>query len=114
MSARTIVWAAILVALIVVLGVAAVRAFGAMREVRTLKRRVDALGDLPIVGALEKAQRDVERLQTLGERVTPLAERAALALAALRRNPIPPDLRAAALRIVTEVQELQTFVPRSG
>lgn len=112
MSATTAVWWATLVALVVVLGLAAWRARQAIAEVRTIERRLGAFAQLPVVAALAKAERDVKRLQALGDAFPLMAARAQHALATIRQGPVTPELRAAALQVVLEAQELHSFVPR--
>ncbi len=111
-SANAIVWWVTLVALVVVLALIAMQVARAIREVKRLKDRVSAYADLPVFKALERAERDAERLERAVGNVAPLLERAEVALATIRRGPVPPELVPAAKRVVAEIVALRHFASR--
>jgi hypothetical protein len=79
-------WALVAAVVLVLLaaGFVCLRAFG---ELRRILRRVGAYGELPVVGALTKAEADVVRIQTALDAVDPLLFRAQVAIATIRRGP---------------------------
>jgi len=111
-SANAIVWWATLVASVLVLGLAGMQAAHALRELKRIKGRVEAYGDLPVVKALANVQADVLRLESAAGSVAPLVERVHAAVAVIRRGPVPPDLIAAAKRLGAEIGALRSVVGR--
>ena len=111
-SANAIVWWVTLVALVVVLALTAVQVTRAIRELTRLKDRVSAYADLPVFKALERAETDAQRLERAVGNVAPLLERAEVALATIRRGPVPPELLPAAKRVVAEIVALRHFASR--
>lgn len=109
MSASAIVWLVILVAWIVVLVLVAGQALRAFREAKRLQRRVVGYGDLPIIAALERAAENAQRLERSATLAEPLIERAAVALAVIRRGPLPPEVVAAFVRVRNELAEFRRF-----
>jgi hypothetical protein len=111
MSAAAIVLWIALIAFAAVLVLAGLQAARAAREVSRIKQRVDTYAELPLVGALQRAGQDAERLQHAIEGIDPLLTRAKSAVATIRQGPIPPDVSNAVLRIGIEVQNLREFSP---
>lgn len=112
MSAQAIVWWIIVVAWAVVLGMTVVQALRAVRELNRFNGRLEQMGDLPVVGKLARAEDDVRRIETAVARVAPLAERAALALAVIRRGPVPPEVIAGFRRLAAELAAFRAFARR--
>lgn len=112
MSANALVWWAALVAVIVALALAAAQAARALRELNRAKARVAGYGQLPVMKALENVEADVQRLQSTGDSVAPLVERAEAAIAVIRRGPVPPELIAAVRGLRAEIVALRRFASR--
>jgi hypothetical protein len=108
-SANAIVWWATLVAMVVVLALAGAQAARALREVKRIKTRVEGYGDLPVLKALANVEADMLRLESAVGGVAPLVERVHAAVALIRRGPVPPELIAAAKRLVAEIAALRSF-----
>jgi len=111
MSATAIVLWVALAAFAAVLLLAGLQAARAAREVRRIKQRVDAYAELPLVGSLQRAGQDAERIQLAIAGIDPLLTRAKAAVATIRQGPIPPDVTNAVVRIGIEVQNLREFSP---
>jgi hypothetical protein len=94
---------ALLAAVVVVVLLVLVQGVLLARAIARVGSRVAAYGDLPVVAALRKGERDAERLQVALAAVDPLIARAQTALATIRRGPLPPGLTAAVVRIRAEV-----------
>lgn len=103
MSAAAIVWLIIAIAVIVVLVLAAVQALRAVREAQRLKQRVEAYANLPLFGALSTFERDAARLNVTMKSAEPLIERAQVAIAVIRRGPLPPEVTGAYRRVRDEL-----------
>lgn len=84
MSAGAIVWTVVGVLSVALLIAAGVRIAGALREAKRAAARLEALGDSPIVAALDQAEKDVARITAAADRIEPLLGRAATAIAAIR------------------------------
>jgi hypothetical protein len=110
-AATTIVWVVTLVALIVVLGFAVGRIMRMIREIKRIAQRIETYAELPVVGALEKAGADAERLALAIEEMEPLIVRARRAVAVIRRGPIPPEVTGGIFQIGAELQTLREFIP---
>jgi hypothetical protein len=80
----TVLWIAAIVAALVFLDLLIVEVRRIVRELRRIRRRVAAYGELPIVSLAATAPADVERLVIALDRIPPLAARAEAALIALR------------------------------
>jgi hypothetical protein len=106
-SANAIVWWASLLAVVVVLALAGAQLARALRELTRLKARVAGYGELPIFSALERAEADAQRLTGAAEQIAPLMARAQVALAVIKRGPIPPELITAAKRVAAEIAALR-------
>ena len=112
MSSHAILWLVIAVALVIVLALCGAQLARALRESRRLSDRVDALADLPVVKKLERAEGDVRRIQAAVAQIAPLAARAELAIAVIRRGPFPPELVGAVRRIGAEIADFRSFARR--
>ena len=95
-------WALLAAVVVVFLGVI-VQSVRLARAIARVGKRVAAYGDLPVVVALRKGERDVERVQAALAAVDPLIARAQTALATIRRGPLPAPLTATIARIRAEV-----------
>lgn len=95
MPAHAAVWWATLVVLAVVLVLCALQLAGAFGQVKRLKNRLASYEDLPVVRALAATERTEQRLTNALTQLEPLAERARIALAVIRRGPLPPEFSAA-------------------
>ncbi len=102
MSPAALVLWATLVALIVVLALAGLQVASALREIGRIATRVEEYADLPVVAALERAERDVGRIDSALAQLAPLLARARAAAAVICRGPIPPQLAAAFGRLWRE------------
>lgn len=112
MSPRAIVWIIIAVALAIVLIMVAVQALRAVCELKRFNRRLEDLGDLPIVQKLARAEDDVRRIEAAAASAAPLLARAQLALAVIKRGPLPPELVRAVRRIAAELAAFRAFSAR--
>jgi hypothetical protein len=107
LSAGTVVWLVTAVGFVVLLALAGAQVLRALRDLRRAKARVAALGDLPVVAALNRTQLDVGRLQAALAQLAPLLLRSQVALAAIRRGPLPPELSAALRSVQAELADLR-------
>jgi hypothetical protein len=111
-SPHALVWWAILVALVVVLVLAGVQVARAVREFSRLGSRMEALAELPVVAALERADADGRRIESAVAELPVLLERAKAALAVIRRGPMPVELVIAIARIRGEIAAFRKFSAR--
>lgn len=93
---------ALLAAVVAVLLATAIVAVRIWRGIAAIAARVGAYGDLPVVAALRTAEVDGARIQAAVAAVDPLLTRAQIALATIRRGPLPPELFAAFARVRAE------------
>ncbi len=112
MSPDRIVWWVTIVALLVILALAGVQLARALRELKRVTTRLDELADLPVLKALERTERRLAALEPAFAQLAPLVARAAVALATIRKGPIPPEMIAAILRIRSEIAEFRRFARR--
>ncbi len=112
MSPHALVWWAILVALIVVLALTGAQGLRAWRELKRLGARVEALADLPVVSALERADADGRRIEAAVAALPALLERAKAAAAVIRQGPVPVQLVVAIARIRAEIAAFRRFSAR--
>ena len=112
MSPDRIVWWVTIVALLVILALAGVQLARALRELKRVTTRLDELADLPVLKALERTERRLTALEPAFAQLTPLVGRATVALATIRKGPIPPEMIAAILRIRSEIAEFRRFARR--
>lgn len=112
MSPNAIVWWVILVAVLVVLGLAAAQALRAMRELNRIKARVAAYEELPVFKALAGVEANGRRLEAAVGELAPLIARARIALAVIRRGPLPPELIAGIRSLRAEIAAFRRFARR--
>lgn len=112
MAASAIVWLIFGIAVVVVLALAAKQALSAVREAQRLKRRAEEFRALPLFAALTRFEHDAPRLQAVATRAAPLIARALVAIAVIRRGPLPPEVIAAYRRVRLEIAALRRL--RSG
>ncbi len=112
MSPHALIWWAIAIALVVVLALAGAQIARALRELNRVQSRVEAYADLPVVKALARAEADARRLEAALAQIAPLAERAKVALAVIRRGPLPPELGAGIRRIRDEIAAFRSVARR--
>lgn len=84
MNVPGVVWVAVAVAVLVFLDVLVVELRRCARELGTIRRRIAAYRDLPIVSLAASAPADVSRAAAALAAIPPLLARAEAALAALR------------------------------
>jgi hypothetical protein len=111
-SPYALVWWATAVALIVVLALTAAQGVRAWREVKRLGERVEALADLPVVTALERADADGRRIEAAIAELPALLERSKAAVAVIRQGPLPVELILAIARIRAEIAAFRRFSAR--
>jgi len=111
-SAHAIVWSVFAIALVVVLALVVSQALRAVRELNRFNRRLEAIGDLPIVGQLARVEDDVRRIESAAAKLGPLAARAELAIAVIRRGPLPPEVVRAFRRLAVELAAFRAFAGR--
>jgi hypothetical protein len=111
-SPHELVWWATLVALAVVLALAAMQAARALREFKRVTARVEGYADLPVVKALERAERDGQRIVAALAQFDTLVARARLAIAVIGRGPIPPEIRRAVACVRAEIVAFRRFARR--
>jgi hypothetical protein len=111
-SPDRIVWWVTLVALLVVLALAGVQLGRALRELKRINARLDELADSPLTKALERTERRLAALEPAFAQIAPLIGRATIALAIIRKGPIPPEMVAAVLRIRSEIAAFRRFARR--
>jgi hypothetical protein len=109
LSPRAIVWLLVAVGFVVLLVLAALQAKRAADDLKRAKARVDAFKDLPVVVALAGAEADAARIQTAVGQVEPLIARSQIAIAAIRRGPVPPEFLPALARVRTQLVALSRF-----
>jgi len=112
MTAAAWVWLVTAVALVIVLVLAAIQAAVAVREVRRLQRRVGEYGNLPVLAPVRDAKKNATRLESALGRIDPLMARAEIALAQIRRGPVPPESIVAARRVWAALRAFQGFAKR--
>jgi hypothetical protein len=100
---HALVWWVILIALVVILALAGAQAARALREMKRLNERIEGFADLPVARALPCAEANINRIEEAVAQVEPLVERAKIAIAAIRRGPLPPGLVAGIRRVIAEV-----------
>jgi hypothetical protein len=111
-SPERIIWWVTLVALLVVLALAGLQLTRALRELKRMNARLDELADLPLMKALERTERRLAALEPAFARIAPLIGRATIALAIIRKGPVPPEMFAAILRIRSEIAAFRRFARR--
>jgi hypothetical protein len=111
-SPHALVWWAILAGLVVLLGLLGAQALRAVRELKRLASRVEALADLPVVTALERADADGRRIEAAVAELPALLERAKAAAAMIRRGPLPVELFVAIARVRAEIAAFRKFAGR--
>jgi type III secretory pathway component EscU len=111
-SPDRIVWWVTIVALLVILALAGMRLARALRELKRITTRVDAYADLPLLKALERTERRRAALEPALAQIAPLVARAVVAVAVIRKGPVPPELVAAIRRIRGEVAAFRSFARR--
>ncbi|GAC1580990.1 MAG: hypothetical protein NVS3B7_15840 [Candidatus Elarobacter sp.] len=112
MSPSTLVWWLTLGGFVVVVVMAGMRLMRAAREAKRLQHRIDAFAALPVVAAVRKGERDVGRVEASAQAISPLIARAAVALATIKRGPVPPELVAAIRRVRAELAAFRSFARR--
>jgi hypothetical protein len=85
-------WWAILALVVAGAAACAMQLLRAFRELKRLGSRVAALADHPVFEALVRAEQDANRIASALEQVEPLVARAQIAIATIRRGPIPADV----------------------
>ena len=111
MSPRAVVWLVVGVAFVVLLVLAALQAKRAAAELKRAKARVEAFKELPLLADLTRAEENARRLEGAAAQVGPLVARSQLALAVIRRGPVPPELLPALARVRTELIALGRVRP---
>jgi hypothetical protein len=111
-SPHAIVWSVFAVALVVVLAMLVAQALRAARELKRFNGRLEAMGDLPIVQRLARAEDDVRRMEAAAAALGPLTARAELAIATIKRGPFPPEVVRAFRRLAAEVAAFRAFSSR--
>jgi hypothetical protein len=111
-SPDRIVWWVTIVALLVILALAGMRLARALRELKRVNARLDDYADLPVLKALERTERRLAALEPAFAQIAPLVGRAVIALAIIRKGPVPPEMIAAILRIRSELAAFRSFARR--
>ena len=111
-SPHALVWWAILAAVVVVGAMTVAQLLRALRELNRAADRAAAFADLPVVAKLERAERDQRRIESALAQVAPLVARAQLAVAAIRKGPVPPELPAAIRSVRAEIAAFRHFSRR--
>jgi hypothetical protein len=88
------------------------QALRAARELKRINGRLEALGDLPIVRRLARAEDDVRRIEAAVAALGPLAARAELAIAVIKRGPFPPQAVRAFRLLTVEIAAFRAFSRR--
>lgn len=109
---HALVWWAILIALVVILVLAGAQAARALREIKRLNARIEGFAELPVAKALPRVEDDMRRIELAVDQVEPLIERARIAVAAIRRGPLPPGLIAGILRVRAEIAAFRAVARR--
>ena len=112
MSPDRVVWWVTIVALLVILALAGMQLARALRELKRVTTRIDEFADLPVLKAVERTERRVAALEPAFAQVPLLVSRATVAVATIRKGPIPPEVIAAILRIRSEIAEFRRFARR--
>ncbi len=107
MSAHALLWWVVLAAAIVLSVMSASQVARAIGGLKKLGMRVDGYADLPVVAAVNRAERDAQRLADDLERVQPLLARAAAAVEVIKRGPVPPEMKAAFRRMLSGAAALR-------
>jgi hypothetical protein len=111
-TSHALVWWAILIALIVILALAGAQVAHALRELRRFNGRLEAFADLPVVKALARTEGSIRRIEDAVAQVEPLVERAKIAIAVIRRGPVPPELIGAIRRVSAEIAAFRSVARR--
>jgi hypothetical protein len=106
-----VVWATV-VALVVLLAVVVAQLLRALREMKRVLSRVAALAEHPVFAALEKGEADLRRLEAAVAQIEPLLARALVAIAIIRKGPIPPELIAAGRRAGSGIAAVRSLARR--
>jgi hypothetical protein len=109
---HALVWWAILIALVVILVLAGMQAAGALREIKRLNQRIEGFADLPVAKALPRAEANIRRIEVALDQIEPLVERAKIAIAAIRRGPLPAGLVAGIRRVRDEIAAFRRVARR--
>jgi hypothetical protein len=112
MSPDRIIWWVTIVALLVILTLAGTRLARALREMKRFNARLEEYADLPVLQALERTERRWAALEPAFAQIAPLVGRAVIALATIRKGPVPPEMIAAILRIRSEYAAFRRFARR--
>jgi hypothetical protein len=110
--AHALAWWVILAVLAVILAAAGLRVARALAELKRIAARVDGLADSPLLAAADRAEASLARIDADLAAVPALVERAAAAVAVIRKGPVPPELTAAARRIAAEIATFRRFARR--
>jgi len=111
-SPDRIVWWVTIVALLVILALAGMQLARALRELKRVTTRLDEFADLPVLKAVERTERRLAALEPAFAQLPLLVSRATVAVATIRKGPIPPEMIAAILRIRSEIAEFRRFARR--
>ena len=106
------VWWVILAASVAIGALTIVQLVRAFREVKRLASRVDAFADLPVVKALDRAEADGRRIEAAADQLPVLIARAKIAVATIRRGPLPAELIDAIARVRAEIAAFRKFAAR--
>ncbi|MDB5070136.1 MAG: hypothetical protein JWM87_1247 [Candidatus Eremiobacteraeota bacterium] len=109
---HALVWWAILIALAIVLALAGAQAARALREIKRLNARIEGFADLPVAKALPRVEDSIRRIEDAVDEVEPLIERAKVAIAGIRRGPLPPGLVAGIRRVAAEIAAFRQVARR--
>jgi hypothetical protein len=109
---HAIVWWLILLAFVVILLLAGMQAARAVRELNRFNDRIDALADSPLASAAPRVEAALARIEAAVAQVEPLIERATVAIAIIRRGPLPPQVVTAIRRVAAELAAFRTAVRR--
>jgi hypothetical protein len=112
MSPHAIIWWTFATAVAVTIVLAAVQVVRALGELKRLGARVEEFAELPVVGALARAEQDARRLEAASTQIAPLIARAQLAVATIKRGPLPPELVSAVRRLRAETATFRAFARR--
>jgi predicted TIM-barrel enzyme len=96
----------------VLLGLLGAQALRAVRDLKRLASRVEALADLPVVTALERADAEGRRIEAAVAELPVLLERAKAAVVVIRRGPLPAELFVAIARVRAEIAAFRKFAGR--
>ena len=111
MSVTTAIWWAFLAAFLVVLVLIVMQLARIGRELVRIEHRITGYAELPVIAALMRAESSAMRIEAAAAQVEPLQARARMAVAVIKRGPLPPEIGIAYARVRAEIAAFHAVAP---